>query len=234
MIVSGKIAVKAILKERKRDIECVYILETHKDPEARYVLSISKGLKIVRCDRKTLDELAGNTSHGGYLVKCGGRNSDPMKNLHGASLSLLLVEGVSDPFNMGEICRTAASLGFDGIVSNKYDYYEHEAKLIRASAGASESLWWHQSDDMESSVKAIKEKGIVIAAAHRGDDSISLQDYKMPDKICICLGGALRGLSRKILDQADDFVRIDYDARISLSTVGACSVFAYERYRQKG
>ena len=234
MIVSGKISVKAILKERKRDIACVYILDKHRDPESRYVESISKGLKVIRKTRPEMDELAGNTSHGGYLVDCEKRNNDDFKQLKKGSLSLMLVEGVSDPFNLGEICRTILAMGFDGIITPNYDFYEHEAKLIRASAGASEHLWWYQSDDLEKDVKKIKDLDVVIASAHRVDESYSLTEYRMPDRICICLGGALRGLSRKVLDQSDVNVRIDYDARVSLSSVGACSVFAYEHYRQKG
>lgn len=234
MIVSGKISVKAILENRKRDIDCVYILDKHRDPESRYVERIAKGLKIVRKTRPEMDELAGNTSHGGYLVECHKRISDSFEKLKEGRLSLMLVEGVSDPFNLGEICRTISAMGFDGIITPDYDFYEHEAKLIRASAGASEHLWWLQSTDLEADLKVLKNHEITIAAAHRGDESYGLSDYKMPERLCICLGGALRGLSRKVLDVSDVSVRIDYDARVSLSSVGACSVFAYERYRQKG
>lgn len=236
MIVSGKISTKAILQNRKREIKAVYILETltERDRECRYVLGIAKGLPIKRASRETLDELAGNTSHGGYLVECGPRLSDSVDKLLKGPQSFMLIEGVSDPFNMGEICRTIKSLGFDGIITPAYDYYDAEAKLIRASAGASESLLWHQAENLQESIQVMKDQDIRIVAAFRGDDSVSLKDYKMPQRICICLGGALRGLSRQTLELADDQVRIDYDARVSLSTVGASSVFAYENFRQKG
>lgn len=236
MIVSGKISTKAILQNRKRDIKAVYIMNTltERDRECRYVMGISKGLKIVRASREELDELAGNTSHGGYLVDCGPRLSDNVDKLLKGSLSFMLIEGVSDPFNMGEICRTIKSLGFDGIITPAYDYYDAEAKLIRASAGASESLIWHQASDLQESIRVVKQQDVRIVAAFRGDESVSLSEYKMPERVCICLGGALRGLSRQTLELADDHVRIDYDARVSLSTVGATSVFAYEHFRQKG
>lgn len=234
MIVSGKISTKAILQNRKREIEEVYILESHNDRESRYVLGIAKGLKVSRVTREFLDDLAGNKSHGGYAVKCGARKSDSIDKLSKGSLSFMLIEGVSDPFNMGEICRTIKSLGFDGIITPSYDYYDAEAKLIRASAGASENLIWHQAEDLQEAIKVIKKQDVRMMAAFRGDDSVSLSDYQMPERICICLGGALRGLSKQTLVLMDDEVRIDYDARVSLSTVGACSVFAYERFRQKG
>ncbi|WP_228410423.1 TrmH family RNA methyltransferase [Erysipelothrix piscisicarius] len=232
MIVSGKISVKAILKERKREIEYVAILDKHNDKESRYVERIAEGIIIKRLSRDDMDLLASNKTHGGYLVSCGKRSSDSLSHLPKQTLSLMCIEGVTDPFNLGEICRTVASLGFDGIITPNYDFYEHEAKLIRASAGASESLWWLQSDDLSSDLKSIQAKNVVMAAAYRGDESESLLNYNLPDRVCICLGGALRGLSKSVLEISDVHVRIDYDARVSLSSVGACSVFAYERYRQ--
>lgn len=234
MIVSGKISTKAILQNRKRKIKTVYILESHNDRESRYVLSIAKGLTVKRVSRPFLDEVCGNNSHGGYAVECEKRQSDSLDEIKKGTLSFMLIEGVSDPFNMGEICRTIKSLGFDGIITPKYDYYDAESKLIRASAGASESLIWHQADHLADSIKQLKQQDFTMMAAFRGDDSLSLTEYQMPDRLCICLGGALRGLSKQTLELMDDFVRIDYDARVSLSTVGATSVFAYERFRQKG
>ena len=233
MIVSGKISVKAILQNRKRKISRLIIIDSKNDKESRYVESIAKGLKIQRMSREEMDALAGNTSHGGYLVECEGRTSDSVSNLDTRGvLSLLCIEGVTDPFNLGEIIRTAASLGFQGIITPTYDFYDSESKLIRASAGASESIWWLASSDLESDLKALQNKGVCMLAAYRGDNSIPLHHYEMPEKVCVCLGGALRGLSRKVLDLSDDHVRIDYDARVSLSTVGAASVFAYERFSQ--
>lgn len=233
MIVSGKISVKAILKERKREIKRVVILDKHHDRESRYVLGIAEGILVERMDRESMDELAQNKSHGGYLVECGPRLNDDINKLGKADLALVCVEGVTDPFNLGEICRTVASLGFDGIVTPAYDFYEHEAKLIRASAGASESLWWYQTEDLIDTIEKIQKQNIAIIATHRDETSHSLTEFTYPDRFCVCFGGALRGLSRKLLDLSDERVRIDYDARVSLSSVGACTVFAYEYFRQK-
>ena len=234
MIVSGKISVKAILQNRKRRIKKLYIMDGKKDKESRFIEAIAKGIPIERMHREALDALAGNTTHGGYLVDCELRESDAFATLVSQKQhSLMCIEGVSDPYNLGELIRTIASLGFDGIITSNYTFYENEAKLIRASAGASESINWYMSDDMGATLKALQGKGVEVVAAYRGDLSVPLHQYEMPEKVCICLGGALRGLSRSVLDNANVHVRIDYDARVSLSTLGAAGVFAYERFRQK-
>lgn len=232
MIVSGKISVKAILENKKRAINTVYILESKRDGESRYVLAKAKGYEVKRVSREFLDGLCGNDSHGGYALDCDSRNSDPMNNLK-KSKAILCVEGVSDPYNMGEILRSVYALGFDGCLTANYEFYEHEMKLIRASAGASEKITWVKSDDLEESIKELKASGIKVVSAYRGKESHSLVNYKFPDKFVLCMGGALRGLSAKLLELSDETVRLDYDAKVALSTVGATSVFAYAYFASK-
>lgn len=232
MIVSGKISVKAVLENKKRVINKVYILDTKKDREFRYILAKSKGYNVERVSREFLDGITQSTSHGGYAIDCESRNSDSIKDLNKAK-AILCVEGVSDPYNMGEILRTVYALGFDGCLTSNYEFYEHELKLVRASAGASEKITWVKTDDLESSLIQLKEKGITVVSAYRGDESYSLVEYDFPEKFVLCMGGALRGLSSKILELSDESVRLDYDAKVALSTVGATSVFAYAYFASK-
>ncbi|CAM3704874.1 RNA methyltransferase [Erysipelothrix urinaevulpis] len=235
MIVSGKISVKAIIENKKREIKRVILLKDMRNKDVAYILRIANGMRIDYLSREEIDRLADNTSHGGYAIECGKRISDSIQTLdHDKNLALMCVEGLRDPFNLGEVLRTVHSLGFDGVISSDYDFYVHEAKLIRASAGASEKLWWLQSEDVAQDLNKIKQLDVRMIAAHRDDKSTSLQNYVIPKRSCFVLGGALRGLSRVVRDSCDDTVRIDYNAKTSLSTVGACTVFAYESFRQRG
>lgn len=229
MIVFGKISVKAVLENRKRVISTLYVEETKKDREYRYIMSQSKGLEVKYVSRDFLDSLTESTMHGGYALDCDARISDTFQKPHSR---YFCIEGVSDPYNMGEICRTIYALGFEGVITPYYNYFEHESKLIRASAGASEHLNWIITEDVKSTLMELKAQGMSVVAAHRGEESQSLVTYQFPKNVCICLGGALRGLSRNVLDVTDTFVRLDYDAKVALSTVGACSVFAYANYLQ--
>lgn len=232
MIVVGKVSVKAILENRKRPIHQVYILDSKKDKETRYILSQVKDAPLKRVSREFLDELTQTNSHGGFAIEVSKRNSDSIEAISQNAKSIMCIEGVSDPFNLGEILRTISSLGFDALITPAYDFYEHEAKLIRASAGGSEKILWLQSDDLVLDLKILKTSGFSITSAHRQENSHSLPEYTFDEKVCINLGGALRGLSKSVLELSDDFVRLDYENRMALSTQGAASVFAYARYLQ--
>ncbi|AMC92754.1 RNA methyltransferase [Erysipelothrix larvae] len=233
MIVVGKISVKAILKHQKRPISKLYMRQKRADKDAKYILGLAKsaGIPVEFVSDEVLCELTQTKSHGGVAVECEGRTCDNIK--YKESMLYMCVEGLSDPYNMGEVLRTVSALGFDGVITPTYDFYEHEAKLIRASAGASESLVWHFSDDLAQTLTQMGSKGVRIVGAHRNDTSQSLTHYTFNSKSCIVIGGAYRGLSRNVLDTVQDMVRLDYDARVSLSTVGAVSVFAYAAFIQK-
>lgn len=235
MIVSGKISLKAILENKKREINRVILLDGMKNKDVSYILRILGEYPLEYMSREAMDELTGTQSHGGYAIECGKRISDSLKDLKKTgNLALMSVEGMRDPYNLGEILRTVESMGFDGIVTSNYDFYDHEAKLIRASAGASEKLWFLQSDDLIKDLNQIKKMNVNLIGAHRDNKSISLQDYTIDERVCFVLGGSLRGLSAKVRSTCDKTVRIDYKTRTALSTVGACTVFAYEYFRQKG
>lgn len=235
MIVSGKISVKAILENEKREIKRVVLMEGMTNKDVSYIERIVKDYPVEYMTREEMDALTETSSHGGYAIDCGRRISDSLETLKAQGpLSLMAVEGMRDPYNLGEILRTAESMGFDGIVTSDYDFYEHEAKLIRASAGASEKLWFLQSLDLMNDLNQIKKMDVSLIGAHRDKKSISLQELKIPDRVCFLLGGSLRGLSAKTRSICDLTARVDYKTRTALSTVGACTVFAYEHFRQKG
>lgn len=228
MIVVGKISVKAILESRKRDIKKVYLLKDRNDRDMRYVKAKAKGLDLELVSREALDRISGVKNHGGYAIECGPRISDGLDTW---LQSYFLIEGVTDPYNLGEILRSLYALGIESVITPSYDFYEHEAKLIRASAGASEKINWIQSDDVTLDLATLKDEGYDIVGAHRQDGSHSILDYEWNAKTCICIGGALRGLSRSVLDLCTNYVRLDYDAKIALSAGGATTVFAYSYYQ---
>jgi 23S rRNA (guanosine2251-2'-O)-methyltransferase len=84
----------------------------------------------------------------------------------------------------------------------------------------------------EYATEVFKELGYkVICAGIR--DSVSLFDTDLSYPLFVVLGGEKRGISRAVLDKADEIVRIDYgnDFNGSLSTAAASAVFAFEIYR---
>jgi 23S rRNA (guanosine2251-2'-O)-methyltransferase len=131
--------------------------------------------------------------------------------------------------------RTALAANFQTVISRQRDYHESEAIVLKASAGASERLTWIMVDHFESILSDLKAADYHLVSAVRSDASIAYDQYKYPKRVCLCIGGERRGLSRAILDASDGFVHIPYDkeVRIALSAVSATAVLTFEMVRQR-
>ncbi len=234
MFAIGKISVKAVLENPRRSVEKVYLLKGRNNGDTRYIKRIAKDIPLVFCEREEMDVLCGDKGHGGYLAKIEKRKSDRLEEIpfKKETLSVLLVEGVRDPYNMGEILRTSHAMGFDALMTPAYDFYDNESIVIRSSAGASEKMLWIESEDLIRDLRFLKEKELSIVATHRDSKNKRLQDYQFPNKMCLVIGGAMRGISREVLDEADEKVKMTYSSRMAMSTVSSVAVFTYERYRQ--
>jgi 23S rRNA (guanosine2251-2'-O)-methyltransferase len=104
--------------------------------------------------------------------------------------------------------------------------------VARASAGASERLPMAICD-AERAAALLHERGYrVVCAGIR--DSVSLYEADMKRPLLLVVGGEKRGISRAVLDCADQVVRIDYgrEFRGSLSAASAATVLGFEVLRQ--
>ena len=142
-----------------------------------------------------------------------------------------LLEGVEDPYNFGYAVRSIYAAGGDGIILTHRNWMGVAGVVARSSAGSSELIDMFVSEP-EEAANIFKELGYkVICAGIR--DSVSIFDADLSYPLFVVLGGEKRGISRALLDKADEIVRIDYgtDFNGSLSTTAASAVFAFEIYR---
>ena len=173
----------------------------------------------------------GNT-HGGIVAECSPRTFPKLLTESIIQNGVYyLLDGIEDPYNFGNAIRSLYASGADGIVLGERNWLGVAGTVARASAGASELIPSFISD-IPSAVRVFKDKGYkVICAGIR--DSVSLFDADLSKPLLVILGGEKRGISRNVLDLADETVRIDYgiDFNGSLSFSASASVFAFEILR---
>ena len=237
-IVEGKIAVKAIIQGNKRKVYQIYIDERKKrDKDALFIMNQARKYKIPLsiCSRTKIDELASGNTHGGYLAACGERKYQDLKDYVGKkNLFLALIEGVEDPYNFGDICRTLYAAGCDGLLLPKRNWTSAVTTLTKASAGASEFIAMFEVEDFDACLNELKQHDIQILSAMR-EHAVSLYEYSFPNKFVICIGGALRGLSSAVLNHSQQNIYIPYHQNFknALSSASSTSVFAFEILRQR-
>jgi RNA methyltransferase, TrmH family len=124
-----------------------------------------------------------------------------------AGSRILLLEDVQDPGNVGTLIRTAAALGFSGVILTDASADPFSPKSVQAAAGTVLSLWIRKTSEYLPMVKSLKTAGYsTVAADVRGDAKPEILSGLK--KVVLALGNEAAGLSKEILDAADYRVRI--------------------------
>lgn len=235
MIIEGSLSIKAALENQKRIVHHVYFAQEKKSRDFQYIKHLCHKYEVPfsLIPKSEIDSKASGHTHGGVLGEVDYRLDESLnKPLQGHTL---LVEGVEDPYNLGMMLRTAAAAGFTMVITGKRDYQDSEAIILKASAGASEALRWIKTDDFDATLQTLKQEGVLVVSALRSDQSIPYQEFEYPEKVCLCIGGERRGLSKQVVQASDAFVHILYptEVKIALSAVSATAVLTFEMVRQQ-
>ena len=180
-----------------------------------------------------IDAITVGSSHGGIVAFCTDRSYPTLnKDLIAPNGFYVYLEGIEDPYNFGNAIRSLYAAGVSGIVIPPRNWMSASAVVAKSSAGTSERLPIYVSD-AESVATIFHQVGYrVLCAGIR--DSVSVFEAEITYPILLVIGGEKRGISRNILAQADQILRIDYgrEFRGSLSASSSAAVLAFEIMRK--
>ena len=188
-------------------------------------------LELVSDDE--INVLANGNTHGGIIAVC---EEKEIPSLSADKIKkdgiYYIFEGIEDPYNFGYMIRSVYAAGADGIILSHRNWLSAASVVAKSSAGTSELIdtFICESDEAADMLKELGYK--VVCAGIR--DSKSIYDAQLKKPLLVIVGGEKRGISRKLLDKADEVVRIDYgrEFRGSLPSVAATSVIAFEIIRK--
>lgn len=124
---------------------------------------------------------------------------------------VLVLDGVSEPGNMGTVIRTAEALGYEGIYIMKGSADIYSPKTVRSTMGSLFRMKFRTNCDIDD-VLALKESGFsVIATTPMGDRA--LEEFQRPEKIAVVVGNEAHGICDEILSKADFRVKITMSGR---------------------
>lgn len=191
------------------------------------------GFPIEFVDTEKINEIALGTTHGGILAFCSDR-SIPALSTDAIEPNgfYVYLEGIEDPYNFGNAIRSLYAAGVDGVVVPPRNWMSAAGVVARASAGTSERLPIFFAD-AETLAGTFRQAGYrILCAGIR--DSVSVFEIDVQYPVLLVIGGEKRGISRNILDQADQIVRIDYgrEFRGSLSAAASAAVLGFEIMRK--
>ena len=135
---------------------------------------------------------------------------------------VLIAHDIRSCHNVGSLLRTAEGLGVQEVWLTGYTPYPHTrpdsrlphiaakltAQIKKTALGAEDLVTWHQTDAIFPLLKRLKDDGYVLAALEQTSSSLSLPDFKAPEKIALLLGREVEGIQPDILKLCDATVEI--------------------------
>ena len=240
-LLEGMTSISALLNsqcENDRKIEKIWIDRSKrrsKGAEIGFLTAKSHELSfpIEFVDAEQIEALTIGNTHGGIIAFCSGRTLPALtveQIIPGGFY--VYMEGIEDPYNFGYTIRSLYAAGVSGIVLSPRNWMSAAGVVARSSAGASEMIPMYTAA-AEEAVDCFRAAGYQILCAGIRD-SVSVFDETFSYPILLVIGGEKRGISRKLLDQADQIIRIDYGRTFkgSLSAASAATVMAFELFRQ--
>ena len=189
-------------------------------------------LALVRMPEYGLRDLL--VPHGGQRrAEPVGSRTESFGSQTGSAPSLLILESIQDPGNLGTMLRTGEGAGISGVIMNKSTVDIFSPKVVRATMGSLYRVPFYIAEDFAQTIGELKRQGVSVYAAHlKGERSYDKPDYTKGTAFLV--GNEGNGLTEETAKLADMYIRIPMEGQVeSLNAAIAATLLMYEAYRQR-
>jgi len=206
----------------------------------RMIAAKARALKVVvqEVEKGKLDELSETGHHQGVVALCpavpyvGIQDILAIAAERGQQPFVIVLDGVTDPHNLGAVMRTAEAGGAHGVIIPKRRAVGLTATVAKTSAGAIAHMAVARVSNISRALEELKAAGLWIACADA--DGPSLYEADLTGPVALVLGAEGEGVSRLVRENADFVVGIPMLGRIgSLNVSVAAGVLIYEVVRKR-
>ena len=230
------------LLESGRDVNKILIARGEKHGSIHKIITMARERKIVvtEIERSKLNRIAQTQNHQGVIAivppfaYCEVDDILELANARNEMPFLLILDGIEDPHNLGSIIRTAETAGVHGIIIPKRRAAQVNSTVSKVSAGAVEYMKISRVNNINETIRYLKQKGIWICGTDMDTDIIyTKQDYRIP--IAIVIGSEGFGMSRLVKENCDFIVKIPMKGQInSLNASVSAGIIIYEVLKKRG
>ncbi|MEJ7137298.1 23S rRNA (guanosine(2251)-2'-O)-methyltransferase RlmB [Amphibiibacter pelophylacis] len=238
-ILFGFHAVTVRLKVAPATVGALYVQPERHDGRMRQLLQRAEaaGLTVQHADATRLRQLAGNDRHQGVVAQV---QELPRQHSLDAVLDevegpplLLVLDGVTDPHNMGACLRVADGAGAHAVVVPKDHAVGLNATVSKVASGAAEVMPFLMVTNLARSLTELKERDIRIIGTS-DDAPDSLYDIDLSGPVAWVLGAEGPGMRQLTRKTCDHLVHIPMRGTVdSLNVSVAAGICLYETLRQR-
>jgi len=228
MIVEGRNAVMELLKS-DATIDKILIDKTVKDHLIDKVKT--SGIHYQFVEKAALERVSDSGRHQGFLAFVTDFNYAELEDFIDKEV-ILILDGVVDVHNFGNIIRTAECMGVGGIIIPKNRSATVNDTVIRVSAGAAAHMKIARVTNINQAIEKLKKEDFWIFAAEADGDAIAKTNLK--GKVAIVMGGEDTGVSALTRKLCDGVISIQMHGKVnSLNVASATAMVLYEINRQR-
>ena len=243
-VLFGFHAVGVRMKTAPQSIIEVYYEATRRDARMRQFLDRAKsaGVRLIEADGERLAKLAGSHGHQGVAARV-----EAVAQVHsldelleqleadGVSNPLLLVlDGVTDPHNLGACLRVADGAGAHAVIAPKDHAVGVNATVAKVASGAAETVPYFMVTNLARTLNELKERDIWIIGTS-DDAPKTLYEVDLTGPTALVLGAEGDGMRQLTRKTCDELIGIPMMGAVSSLNVSVASgVCLYEALRQRG
>ena len=228
----GQHAVIEALKNPRRKVLRVFLTEESKKNIHRKSpnKNLLNDIKVYYKTKKELDKYSTkeNLLHQGYVAEIEHLEKPILKEFikNKQNLTLVCLDGVTDPRNIGSLIRSAASFNMDGIIM-KERHFPSESKLMYKSAsGSIEYINIFEVSNINSTLKNLKEKNFWVYGFD-GNGKKEFTDVKWKGNNILLFGSEGSGMHQHTSKYADFLVKIDINKKVESLNISNSAAVAF-------
>ncbi len=238
-LIYGFHAITAKLRQDPESLREILIDGDRQDARARDLLRHAElqGVRVILADGKRLDDLAGGGRHQGVVARLDGERKaahldDVLDTLEEPAF-LLVLDGVTDPRNLGACLRVADAAGVHAVIAPKDRSAGLNDVAIKTACGAAESVPYVMVTNLARTLRELKEREIwVVGTAGEAAQDLYAADW--PQATAWVMGAEGEGMRRLTRENCDQLVSIPMHGSVdSLNVSVAAGVCLFEARRRR-
>ena len=233
----GRNAVLEALRGR-RSIERLFIAEGAREDErlrGLMRLATERGVEIDRIPRLMLDDATRGANHQGIALEAEPYRYAEFEDLLAAPGTVLVLDHLQDPQNVGTLFRAAEAAGVAGVVIAEDRAAAVTPAVVNASAGAVEHLRVAAVPNLARALEALKGSGRWVAGLDAGAGATNIFATEIPTPAVLVVGAEGAGLGANLRKHCDLLLALPMRGRVdSLNAATAGAIAIYELLRREG
>lgn|SRR5690554_163522 len=232
---------RAILEQQPERLVEIFVTRERQDKPLQEIVSLAQqlGVRVQFVPKATLDKKTDGGNHQGILITA---TAVPPLNEHdldrlceeaGARAFFLVLDGVTDPHNLGACLRTADAAGVTAVIVPKDKSASITPIVSKVACGAAETVPFVQVTNLARTLRQLQERQVwVIGTA--GEATRTLYNVDMRGAVALVMGAEGDGMRRLTRETCDELIRIPLLGTVSSLNVSvATGVCLYEVVRQR-